>query len=189
MSILYVFAGNNGSGKSTYRSIIKDKINTDVDLDFDSILRSNQHKGLEVAVRHSTRHLNKEFNRCIENRNIFSIETTLSGRTFSDKIRQAKENGYRVIMYCLYLNHVDLNLLRIKFRVAKGGHDIPEEDVRRRDVRTLQNLISLASSIDELYIVNTSGKEGIEMAYISSGLLVRQNPNAPEWVYKLITDR
>src|SRR5690242_8380621 len=71
------------------------------------------------------------------------FETTLSGRSYLSLIRRLKNQGYAVHFFFLWLSGVDLALSRIKDRVSKGGHDVPEADVRRRFDRSIKNFLEL----------------------------------------------
>ncbi|MBL7954276.1 MAG: zeta toxin family protein [Flavobacteriales bacterium] len=69
----------------------------------------------------------------------FAFETTLSGRTYLDRIRNWREAGYRIEIVFLRLPTVEFALRRVANRVKQGGHDVPAADVRRRFTRGLHN--------------------------------------------------
>lgn len=60
------------------------------------------------------------------------IESTLSGASLARTVAAARAAGYEVTLILVFLDSVELCLHRIAERVAQGGHDVPEEDVRRR---------------------------------------------------------
>ena len=60
------------------------------------------------------------------------IESTLSGSSLARTIEKARYDGYQITMVFVFLDSVALCLHRISERVQQGGHDVPEEDVRRR---------------------------------------------------------
>lgn len=62
----------------------------------------------------------------------FGIETTLATRSLLKMIKEAKENGYHVSIIYFWLTSPEHAIERIKSRVAAGGHNIPDETVRRR---------------------------------------------------------
>ena len=76
----------------------------------------------------------------------FSIETTLSGRSHIATTSEAQALGYRIELNYVGTGDVTINLERIRQRVAAGGHDVPEADVRRRYERSLVNAPNLAAS-------------------------------------------
>jgi predicted ABC-type ATPase len=71
------------------------------------------------------------------------VESTFSGRTFQRVIESAKDAGFDVTILFLWLDSADSSLARVKERVAKGGHDVPEEDIRRRFPRSLSSFWNL----------------------------------------------
>lgn len=60
------------------------------------------------------------------------IESTLAGASLARTVAAARAEGYRVTIILVFLDSVELCLHRIAERVAQGGHDVPEDDVRRR---------------------------------------------------------
>ena len=73
----------------------------------------------------------------------FAFETTLSGRSYVRLLRQMKTAGYGLHLFYLWIPSPELALLRIRYRVETGGHNVPERDVRRRFGRSLRNLFTL----------------------------------------------
>jgi predicted ABC-type ATPase len=69
----------------------------------------------------------------------FAFETTLSGLSYARQIPEWRHAGYHVKLAFLSLPSPELALLRVKARVAQGGHNIPEEVVRRRFDAGLRN--------------------------------------------------
>lgn len=67
------------------------------------------------------------------------VESTLSGVGLASRLQKLKARGYRIEMVYLFLSTVELCDERIHQRIAKGGHGVPEADVRRRYVRSLKN--------------------------------------------------
>ena len=68
----------------------------------------------------------------------FSIETTLATRSLVKIIEEAQSVGYEVTILYFWLNSPELAVRRVKARVAAGGHDIPENVIRRRYVMGLK---------------------------------------------------
>ena len=62
----------------------------------------------------------------------FAFETTLSGRRYARAIPLWRNEGYRVKLLFLRLPSADAAIARVRQRVAEGGHDVPEEVIRRR---------------------------------------------------------
>lgn len=71
----------------------------------------------------------------------FGFETTLSGQSYLNMIRHLKKRGYEVHFFFLWVPSVDLALKRVRARVLEGGHDVPENVVRRRFDRSIHNFL------------------------------------------------
>ena len=64
------------------------------------------------------------------------LETTMSGKYLIKIIRKAKDSGYSIDIFYLYLEDVTDNIARVQNRVFNGGHDIPRDDIIRRYYRS-----------------------------------------------------
>ncbi len=92
------------------------------------VLKSVQNKlGMQLCTTQS-----EKLSFCVENRLSFYIESNLFDVQLVPALHRARKAGYSVFLYYISLSDADEALQRIANRVAKGGHDIPEEDVRRR---------------------------------------------------------
>ena len=87
---------------------------------------------------------------CLENELTFTQETTLEGHRVEKTIRQARKQGYDVVMFYVGLNSVEESLLRIANRMRKGGHNIPEDDVKLRYQNRLESLKRVLPLCDEV---------------------------------------
>lgn len=92
----------------------------------------------------------------------FGFETTLSGTAYASRLRTMKDKGYRIVLFYLSLPSADLAVARVRERVAEGGHDVPETDVRRRFERSWRNFQKLYRGLADQWIVfDNSGEEPI----------------------------
>jgi predicted ABC-type ATPase len=71
----------------------------------------------------------------------FGFETMLSGRSYLNLVRHLKERAYQVHFFYLWIPRADLALSRVRQRVLRGGHDVPEVIVRRRFDRSIRNFL------------------------------------------------
>jgi predicted ABC-type ATPase len=94
--------------------------------------------------------------RAIAERLDFAFETTLGGNSITDLLQQAMSQGIEVRMWFAGLSNSDLHLARVRARVAKGGHDIPEADIRRRFDSGRQHLVELLPKLTELRVYDNS---------------------------------
>lgn len=140
--ILFVFAGNNGSEKSTIRNLIIDKMGVDINIDADAIARRLDPENPTAKRVTAGKEVIKSVNQYIKEGKDFSIETTLAGKNALKQIAKAKEYGYEVTMFYIALNNVSENIERVAMRVKNGGHHIPTEDILRRDETSFKHLYS-----------------------------------------------
>jgi predicted ABC-type ATPase len=95
--------------------------------------------------------------RMVAKREDFAVETTLAGRAYLRMIHEWKALGYQVELMFLQLPSADLAVERVKQRVAQGGHNIPEPDIRRRFERGIANFKQLyRSAVDAWQIFDAS---------------------------------
>ncbi len=144
MPSLYIIAGPNGAGKTTF---VRDFLRFDFAvLDFlnaDEIARGLSPLAPERAQLEAGRLMLERVRRFIGERRDFGMETTLSGRTYRNIFRSARESGYSIHLDFLLLPSVEHSMRRVADRVEAGGHNVPEPDLRRRFRVGLQNLFQL----------------------------------------------
>ena len=93
------------------------------------------------------------------------IESTLSGQSMRRLIREAKDRGYLITIVYVFLETVDHCVGRVLERVQKGGHDVPENDIRRRYGRSKNNFWSIYRyDADQWYLLDNSGELPREVA-------------------------
>ena len=83
----------------------------------------------------------------------FAFETTLTTLSYLHTIKLAKKKGYSVTLLFFWLNDVNLAIERVKIRVSEGGHNIPEETIRRRYFRGIYNLSNKFIGLCDYWIV------------------------------------
>lgn len=99
-------------------------------------------------------------NELLDENKIFAFETTLSTRSYKNKILEAKSKGYTITLIFFCLQTIELAVERVRIRVTEGGHNIEREVIERRYVRGIKNLFDIyLPIIDGAYIFDNS--EGI----------------------------
>jgi predicted ABC-type ATPase len=94
--------------------------------------------------------------RAIDKRCDLAFETTLGGRTIAALLEKALSVGIEVRVWYVGLSDPELHIARVRFRVEKGGHDIPEEKIRERYDRSRWNLIRLLPRLTEVLVYDNS---------------------------------
>ena len=140
----YIIAGSNGSGKTTFAREFLPKyagcthfINPDLIASGLSPFRPE-----DASLASGRIVLQQIYENSFSGRN-FSIETTLSGKTYFKIFSDLKEKGYQIQMFYLWIPNPNLAIQRIHQRVEAGGHNVPSKDVLRRFDRTLSNLFNI----------------------------------------------
>jgi predicted ABC-type ATPase len=95
--------------------------------------------------------------RAIAGRLDFAFESTLGATTIPALLASAASLGIEVRIWYVGLSSPELHLARVRARVAKGGHDIPEPDIRRRWETSRLNVIRLLPKLTELRVYDNSG--------------------------------
>ncbi|MDR0954862.1 MAG: hypothetical protein LBM20_05725 [Rikenellaceae bacterium] len=86
----------------------------------------------------------------------FTIETVMSDPNKLDYIRLAKNMGYRIYLYFVATKDVEINIGRVRFRTQTGGHNVPEEKIRKRYSGSLENLFNAVRLSDRAYFFDNS---------------------------------
>jgi predicted ABC-type ATPase len=156
---IHVLAGTNGAGKSSVGGAVYFAGGVryfNPDEATQQILKANPGITLEEANSAAWRQGTRLLRRAIEERLDYNFETTLGGTTITAMLEQAADAGLAVRIWYVGLEGVDLHLRRVRERVARGGHDIPEARIHERYVRSRENLIRLLPRLAELYVYDNS---------------------------------
>lgn len=135
--------------------------------------------------------------RAIAERLNFALETTLGGNTIPALLSSALSAGLEVRVWYVGLSSVELHIARVRARVAKGGHPIPEQKIRERFDRSRLNLIRLLPRLTELLVYDNSGDANPDagerpepklLLRMDSGNLVgsRDLQSIPEWAKPIV---
>ena len=86
----------------------------------------------------------------------FIFETTLGGNSVPEKLHEAADAGQGLgIIFC-GLESPELHMDRVKARVKRGGHDIPEEKIRARWTRSISNMAMLIPKCQHVKVYDNS---------------------------------
>lgn len=182
LPIMFVFAGNNGSGKSTIRNLIVDRLGISVNIDPDALARGIDSVHPERHRVSAGKDAIKLARDCISNKRNFSIETTLAGGNVIRQIHEAKSNGFEITMFYVGLGDYRLNIERVAVRVKNGGHHIASEDIIRRHETSINNLLSHLHLLDHLIVIDNSDSDGeIVLEVYHNAIKFKAEP-IPAWV-------
>ncbi|MDP5121211.1 MAG: zeta toxin family protein [Spirosomaceae bacterium] len=159
MKNLYIIAGCNGAGKTTASfTVLPEILDCHEFVNADEIARGLSPFQPEKAAFESGRIMLNRIKALLESNVDFAFETTLSTRSYVNFAKKAQKQGYSVTLLFFLLDSVELAIERVSTRVTEGGHNIPEDVIRRRYERGLSNFFTLYKPIaDNWSLINNSG--------------------------------
>lgn len=166
MPYLYIIAGCNGAGKTTASfTILPEMLKCKEFVNSDEIakgLSPFNASNIAVAVE-ASRIMYKRVKELISVSETFAMETTLATRSVVNLIREAQREGYFVTLLFFWLNTPELAIERVKMRVAAGGHDIPEQTIRRRYDAGIHNLFELYIPICDYWMITDNSMSPMQI--------------------------
>ena len=148
MATVYVIAGPNGAGKTTFATeFLPEFVDCREFLNADLIAAGLSPFAPETQNLRAGRLLLERIHESVRARVDFAFETTLAGRSYARMLKTFREEGYRVVLFFLWLPSVELAVSRVAMRVRQGGHHVPEADIRRRYTAGLRNFFGLYRSV------------------------------------------
>ena len=154
MPNLYIIAGCNGAGKTTASyTVLPEMLNCKEFVNADEIAKGISPFQPENAAIDAGKIMLNRIKELIKLQIDFSFETTLSARHFMSLIKEAQNKGYFVTLVFFWLNSVELAIQRVKIRVSEGGHNIPENTIRRRYRTGITNLTKLYIPLCDYWMI------------------------------------
>lgn len=181
-----IFAGTNGVGKSTLYQT-NQKIHGIPRVNMDEIVgefgswrnTSDVSKAGMIAVR--------KIKECITKGESFNQETTLCGKSAVRTIQKAKRKGYRIVLYYVGVETIDIAKDRVRQRVLNGGHGIPESDIERRYTESIERLKEILHLCDVLEIYDNTNVFR-RVARIQNGQCMERIKDCPKWAMEIIAE-
>ena len=197
---IYVLAGANGAGKSSIGGAAFMQAGSayfNPDEAARRILGTNPRIDQRAANAAAWNQGRRLLERAIAERLTFAFETTLGGNTIRALLERALASGLEVRVWYVGLSTPELHIKRVRSRVERGGHDIPEEKIRERFHRSRLNLIQLLPTLTEVRVYDNSKEadpnagcipEPMLILHCHSGKLVEtcDLTTAPEWTKPIL---
>ncbi len=186
---LWVLAGGNGAGKSTFyhqylskyriKFVNADLIARAMDLN-DPERLSYQAATLATEMRENM----------IAQGESFCFETVFSHKSKIDFLAMAKTRGYTVILVYIHLTDPSLNEARVYQRTLEGGHDVPAEKILSRIPRTMENIKAVLPLVDEAWMIDNSSERNRfqQIVIIKSGNCKKKVSPLPAWVMAMLPE-
>jgi len=158
---LFILAGPNGAGKSTSApEILAGPRSVAEFVNADVIQRDAGISEIEAA-----RITLERLNALSAARKDIAFETTLASQLLLSRIRRMQRQGYLFHLYFFWLPSADMAVARVARRVAAGGHHIPEDAIRRRYERGLQNFFRNYTPVADSWILyNNTSRPAVPIA-------------------------
>ena len=120
----------------------------------------------------------------------FTFETVMSSPDKMRLMEKAQSLGYRTYLYYVATEDPIINVSRVKNRVKKGGHDVPEDKIISRYGRSLDLLADTIRHTNRAYIFDNSNPEHIWLAEITNGnALEMKTDRIPAWFKHAVLDK
>ena len=197
---IYVLAGVNGAGKSSiggaaFRAFGADYYNPDEAAR--ALITANPGLSQIDANGAAWQQGRRLLEQAIADRLQFAFETTLGANTIPNLLAGAASQGIEVHVWYVGLSSVELHIERVRSRVRKGGHDIPEADIRRRYDHSRLNLIRLLPTLSALRMYDNSAQADPAKGQVPVPMLVLQMDHGkiaapadlrrtPEWAKPIV---
>lgn len=158
---IVIIAGPNGAGKTTFaREFLPNEAGCPIFINADLIAAGLSPFRPDLAAVKAGRLMLEEITEYSGHGTSFAFETTLAGRTYARMIPLWQADGYHVKLFFLELPSAEMAIARVAERVRQGGHDVPEEVIRRRFAAGHNNFTSLYRDIvDSWALYHNSGDE------------------------------
>ncbi|MFM7485517.1 MAG: zeta toxin family protein [Cytophagales bacterium] len=169
MPNLYIIAGCNGAGKTTTSyTVLPEILSCKEFVNADEIARGLSPFQPETVSFQAGRIMLNRIKALLHGKNDFAFETTLSSISYVPLIEEAKEIGYTIILIFFWLDSVELAKARVKQRVEKGGHNIPEDIIERRYVRGRKNFFYLYRALCDQWLIYDNSFEYPEIIAVGN---------------------
>jgi predicted ABC-type ATPase len=170
---LYIIAGPNGAGKTTFaREFLPHYAECLEFVNADLIASGLSPFAPEREAIRAGRLMLERIHLLADSGTDFGFETTLSGRGYLRLLRDLRDREYRISLFFLWVNDIEVALARIADRVKRGGHNIPEEIVRRRFHKGLAIFFRLYRPLVDFWaIIDNSTSVPNMVAFEKDGIL------------------
>ena len=154
MPRLYIISGCNGAGKTTASySLLPEMLDCKEFVNSDEFAKGLSPFDPSKASIQASRYMIMKIRYLLRKQKDFAIETTLATRTLLKTVRMAQSAGYTVTVLYFWLNSPELAVERVRARVEAGGHNIPEDTIRRRYNIGIYYFFNLYAPICERWIL------------------------------------
>ncbi len=161
MPHVIVIAGPNGAGKSTTApAILQGALGVTEFVNADTIAAGLSAFNPEKAAFQAGRVMLERLQQLAGDQEDFAFETTLASKTFAHWIHGLKQSGYTFHLFYLWLPSPEFAIARVAERVQMGGHNVPEETIRRRYHAGLKNFFAMYQQLADTWRIYDNSAPG-----------------------------
>ena len=174
---MYIISGCNGSGKTTASyTLLPEMLECNQFVNSDEFAKSLSPFNPSEASVSASRYMLQKIYYLLGNHMDFCVETTLATRSLMGIINDAKSRGYTVNILYFWLKSPEMAIARVKSRVEAGGHNIPENVVRRRYYMGLNYFFETYAPVCDRWMLadNSSSPFSIVAEGSPAGIKVRE---------------
>ena len=154
MPRLYIISGCNGAGKTTASySLLPEMLDCKEFVNSDEFAKGLSPFDPSKASIQASRYMLMKIRYLLKRNEDFAVEPPLAPRPLLKTVKSAQAAGYTVTLLYFWLNSPDLAVERVRARVEAGGHNIPEETIRRRYNTGIYYFFKLYAPISERWIL------------------------------------
>jgi predicted ABC-type ATPase len=159
---IFIVAGPNGAGKTTFaRFFLKGQEAIGHYLNADLIAAGLAPLKPEAAALDAGKIMLRQMGQLAALKSDFAFETTLSALNYLARIKKWQEMGYHVHLVFLRVKNPEFSVSRVRQRVKQGGHNIPEDVIRRRFKRGLENIEKYKKVVNSWQFYDNSAVEAV----------------------------
>lgn len=181
---LFLIAGPNGAGKSTlYEIVMRPKIAAPF-INADEIQKNELADARPEAAYEAAKIAADRRNQFIASGKSFIAESVFSHPSKLELIKNARDAGFRIVVYHISVMNSDLSVARVKGRVRHGGHDVPEAKIKARYHRNGALIRDAALKADRAHVYDNSrlGKPPRRILSFTNGVIDHVDKPLPRWV-------
>ncbi|HED18168.1 MAG TPA: hypothetical protein ENI74_01540 [Gammaproteobacteria bacterium] len=186
---LWLLAGGNGAGKSTYYEQFLKPLNLPF-INADIMAKELDNENAEAVSYKAAKLAEKLRNSLLQSGISFCFETVFSHTSKIDFLATAKSLGYEIILIYIHLQNDELNQARVAQRVSEGGHAVPVDKIISRIPRTMSNIKQALPLVDtaKFYDNSSHTQPFIDVAQLTAGKLSMSFKTPPDWVITILAE-
>lgn len=183
MPHVIAIAGPNGAGKSTTApAILQGALGVTEFVNADTIAAGLSAFNPEKAAFHAGRIMLERLKQLASEGENFAFETTLASKTFACWLQKLKQQGYEFHLIYLWLPSPEFAIARVAERVRYGGHNVPEETIRRRYHSGIRNFfIHYQELADTWRLYDNAAQGDPRLISCGEGNIINSTNDASLW--------